>query len=172
MADEWKIEGLRELGEALKLFPEKIAGKIMRAAVSSGAAVVRDDAKRRASEYREPRTACVGGSSWDIEGKIPAPIRTGTLARAVSMKHARGGNTYNEAYEVYVRSARTDKKVKAYGKYDAYYWRFVEFGTVKMTKRPFMRPAFEAKKHAAAEEIRRILAAAVPQVVAMLPGKH
>jgi HK97 gp10 family phage protein len=150
MADEWKIEGLRELGEALKQFPEKIAGKIMRAAVSSGAAVVRDDAKAR------------------------APVDTGEMRLDIQMKHAKGGNAYQQAYEVYVRSG---KRSRLAGKRrnidrDSYYWRFVEFGTVKMTKRPFMRPAFEAKKYAAAEEIRRILAAAVPQVVAMLPGKH
>jgi len=41
---------------------------------------------------------------------------------------------------------------------DAYYWRFVEFGTAKMAARPFMRPAFEAKKGDALEAIKGRLA--------------
>ncbi len=38
---------------------------------------------------------------------------------------------------------------------DAYYWRFVEYGTVKMSARPFIRPARELESLAFAEDIRR-----------------
>ena len=33
--------------------------------------------------------------------------------------------------------------------HQAYFWRFIEFGTSKMNMRPFMRPAFESAKQAA-----------------------
>ena len=36
---------------------------------------------------------------------------------------------------------------------DPYYWRFVEFGTSKMPAKPFLRPAFTAKKEQASREI-------------------
>jgi HK97 gp10 family phage protein len=40
---------------------------------------------------------------------------------------------------------------------DAYYWRFLEFGTVKRPATPFLRPAFESNKQKAAGEIKRVL---------------
>lgn len=36
---------------------------------------------------------------------------------------------------------------------NAYYWRFLEFGTAKLRPRPFLRPAFEANKEAAVNAI-------------------
>ncbi|MDR5801205.1 HK97-gp10 family putative phage morphogenesis protein [Caballeronia sp. LZ001] len=36
---------------------------------------------------------------------------------------------------------------------DAYYLRFVEYGTSKMAAKPFKRPAYEAKKKAAAQAV-------------------
>ena len=53
---------------------------------------------------------------------------------------------------------------------DAYYCRWVEFGTVKMSARPFMRPAFETQKEAAVQEIARVLAERIKQEVRTLPG--
>ena len=42
-----KIEGLKELQEALNLLPQKVQGKPLRAAVNAAAKLVMDDAKRR-----------------------------------------------------------------------------------------------------------------------------
>jgi HK97 gp10 family phage protein len=59
-----------------------------------------------------------------------------------------------------------DKEVSVTGKIasyivtwskEAYYLRFVEFGRSKMAAQPFMRPAFEAKKTAAAEAVRQVI---------------
>lgn len=38
---------------------------------------------------------------------------------------------------------------------DAYYWRFLEFGTVKMAARPFIRPAAELETADFTERIRQ-----------------
>jgi HK97 gp10 family phage protein len=46
----------------------------------------------------------------------------------------------------------------------------VEFGTSKMSPKPFMRPAFEAKKNEAVDAIRDYLAKRIPEEVAKLPG--
>ena len=46
---------------------------------------------------------------------------------------------------------------------DAWYWRFVEFGTVKMSARPFLRPAFDMKKHEAVTAIKTRLAQRIEQ---------
>jgi HK97 gp10 family phage protein len=39
---------------------------------------------------------------------------------------------------------------------DAYYWRFVEFGTVHRAARPFFRPAAEAEREAFVQRMRAI----------------
>lgn len=59
-----------------------------------------------------------------------------------------------------------DKEVSVTGKIasyivtwskEAFYLRFVEFGTSHSAADPFMRPAFEAKKTAAAEAVRQVI---------------
>ena len=48
---------------------------------------------------------------------------------------------------------------------DAWYWRFVEFGTVKMPARPFLRPAFEGKKREAVQAIKTRLSERIEQAL-------
>ncbi len=68
-------------------------------------------------------------------------------------------------------NGRGQKRVKAYGKFDAYYWYLVEFGTSKMSARPFMRPAFEAKKDDAVAAIAQSIADRFPQEAEKLGWK-
>lgn len=152
------ITGLKELSAALKELPQRIARNVLRQSVARGAAVIRDEAKTRApvSEAARP-----GG---------PVP---GTLRRAIVVRHdARRSNALSQTYVVTVRQG---KKYRNQGKkgnrsQDAYYWRWVEFGTVKMRARPFLRPAFETKKQEAVRAITEYLAQRIAQEAASLPG--
>jgi HK97 gp10 family phage protein len=54
-----------------------------------------------------------------------------------------------------------DKKL---GDMDAFYVRFVEFGTSKMSAHPFFYPSYRANKKRAASRIRRAINKAVKQV--------
>lgn len=135
MADLRHVEGLRELVRALEDLPRKVATNGLRKAVSTGAALVRDEAKSR------------------------APVDTGEMRRDIMIKRARTADGMIATYEVFVR---TGKKSRMAGRRrnvarDSYYWRFVEFGTSKMAARPFMRPAFEAKKVEAVDLIKQTL---------------
>lgn len=133
---EMKIDGMKELQAKLEALGPRLARNGLRAATSAGAAIIRDQAK-----------ANVGPIS-----------QTGTLRRAIAMKRAKGTQALAAEYQIYVRQAKNgsagQKNVKAYSKFDAYYWRFVEFGTKHVNARPFLRPAFEAKKVQAAEAIK------------------
>lgn len=62
-----------------------------------------------------------------------APVRTGLLRENIIEARRRSAG-FDEDYAVAVRSHGKDKP---------FYWRFVEFGTVKMAAQPFLRPAFE-----------------------------
>ena len=151
-AETVRIEGLAELNRALRELPQRIANRGLRTAVYAGAKVIRDEARHRA-----PKAAQSLGT------KQPS---AGTLKRSVIMKHIRersGGG--RQTFYVLVRQG---KKYRNQGKrgnlsQDAWYWRFVEFGTVKMSARPFLRPAFDMKKNDALMAIKTRLAARIEQ---------
>lgn len=153
------VKGLAELSAALKKLPDRIARNALRQSVSQGAAVIRAEAKVRAP--RAPR----------VLGKQHTP--PGTLRRAIVTKHdVKRSNLTSQTYVVTVRSG---KRYRNQGKkknlsQDAYYWRWVEFGTVKMAAQPFLRPAFETKKSEAVNRIAKVLGDRIVEEAAKLPG--
>jgi HK97 gp10 family phage protein len=130
-----KIEGLEQLKKALNQLPVEIQQRSLRSAVSAGAKVVVDAAIAK------------------------APTDTGSLKKAIYRYRSRSASgTGRETYYVGVRKGkkayadtarnrrlnRVGKKYTVQG--EAYYWRFLEFGTAKMQARPFLRPAFEGSR--------------------------
>lgn len=139
--------------------PRRVAKNALRAAVYAGGSVIRDQAKSLAPEHH-----------GDVAKGHPPP---GTLKRAIAVRRVNSECTpTRETCHVYVRQAKNgsvgQKNVKAYGRMDAYYWRFVEFGTSKMAARPFMRPAFNTSKERAIEAIAAKLSARIEQEAALL----
>lgn len=160
-----KVAGLAELHRAIASLSKNVAGQQMRAAVTAGAAVVRDAAKARAPVY----TGAVADGH-------PPP---GTLKRAIAIRRAKRESTSSRvAYQVFVRhwgrAGKTKRQrsqgVQAYGRFDAYYWHMVEFGTKKMSARPFMRAGFEASKNAALERLTARLRDGVEAAAAAARG--
>jgi HK97 gp10 family phage protein len=153
-----QIKGLAELNRALAELPPRVARNVLRGSVAAGAAVIRDEARVQAPRYE-----------GQVAAKHPPP---GTLKRAIYSAQARRlSSLLQQVYQVGVISGKRAKvgKAKSGKSKDAYYWRFVEFGTVKMAARPFLRPAFEAKKMQAVEAIRAYMAERIPREVAQLP---
>ena len=174
-----EVKGLRELGNILRELPKNIGRNVLRSAVSSGAAVIRDEAKHR------------------------APVDTGEMQKDIMIKRSRDCTDQKAIYAVYVRSG---KKSRLAGKKrgvdrDSFYWRFIEFGHFSrppdggnllrhtdrgdvnnsalasqvqtgavrwIAAKPFMRPAFETKKEAAVEAIADKLRTRIPEEVAKL----
>lgn len=150
--DSVRIEGLKELAAALRALPEKVARNGLRAGVYAGAKVIQDEARLRAPVYTGP-----------VEQGHPPP---GTLKRSIIMKQIREeSGPRNQVFYVLVRSGKKYRKQGKKGdkSQDAFYWRWVEFGSMKMAARPFLRPAFEAKKQAAVEAMKEKLAERVEQ---------
>ncbi len=151
MASEVRIEGLSEFAAALREMPKNISRKYLRATVSAAGKVIRDEARVNVS-------------------KDNPHVRTGTLRRAIALGRSNKRSKYGvEVFHVFVRQAmnkngRGTKTVKAYGKFDAYYWYFLEFGTSKMDKRPFMRPAFDTRKDDAIKAMQDVLAEKMPEI--------
>lgn len=146
-----KIDGLKELQKALEQLPKEIQGRPLRSAVSAAAKVVVDDVKSRVPvgetgnlktavyRYRSRRNSATGRETFFVG------IRQG--------KAQYKDTAYNR------RKGRVGKSYKTAG--EAYYWRFLEFGTAKMQARPFLRPAFEAQKSRAVEVMKERLGKAI-----------
>lgn len=84
-----------------------------------------------------------------------APERTGKLKKMwlfslsvqsvgeiISGVHIRGRN---------LRTGNSDNSMKASDPRNAFYWRFVELGTINMPAHPFIRPAFDTTEELAAQ---------------------
>jgi HK97 gp10 family phage protein len=155
--NEWatvNVTGLKELQEALKQLPVNIGKNVLRGATRAGAAVIRVEAKNKAPVYTGPMA----------KGHPPP----GTLKRSVYQKQIRElSSAVQQTFYVGVRIGK-DRKDNKGRSLDAYYWRFVEFGTAKMPARPFMRPAFEAKKMEALYAIKNYMAERIPREVEKL----
>ena len=114
-----KIEGLDELKQAFNDLPREFHRVALRPGVMAAAQVVQKAAK------------------------ASAPKDTGVLVRSIyRTRDKANSNQVQEAAMVGVRSGKRYKKKKQ----DAYYWRFVEFGTKFLPARPFLRPAAESTK--------------------------
>jgi HK97 gp10 family phage protein len=141
--ETFKIEGLAELGEALRELPERVARNGLRVSVYAGAKVVRDEARARAPKA--------------VQSLGPNQPPPGTLKRSVIMKHIPELSSLTR--QTFFVTVRHGKKYRKQGKkgnlsQDAWYWRFVEFGTRKMLARPFLRPALEAKRREAGQAMK------------------
>ena len=91
-----------------------------------------------------------------------AAVRTGKLKKnvvVVTQKSRRRGEI-SSGIHIRGRNMRTgnsDNTMKASDPRNAFYWRFVEMGTVNMPPHPFIRPAFDVRQEQATEvAIRRM----------------
>lgn len=153
MADEINVLGLREIKAVLEKLPARLGEKVVRAALRAAAQPMRKDAQARAPILKKPKF-----------GRKP-----GTVRQAITIKRSK-----QDKFGVYLTVAGLSaKKIKAfkagsankdtaYNPDDPWYWLFLEFGTSKRDKIPFLRPAFEAQKFAS---IRRFEAYAQRRVV-------
>ena len=145
--EQVRVEGLDELAKALKELPKRLARNGLRASVYAGAKVIRDEARLKAPVA----TRQLG----------PNQQPPGTLKRSIIMKQIPEQSDAQK--QVFFVAVRHGKKYRNQGKkgnlsQDAYYAHFVEFGTVRMSPQPFMRPAFEGKKNEAVDAIKDKLA--------------
>lgn len=138
---EMRIEGLAELRANLLKLPKDIQGRPLRSAVSAAAKVVQDRAKQL------------------------APEKTGRLKRAIYRTRSRSESSrVQETHIVGVRAGKRHQKKNR----DAYYWRFLEFGTSHQRARPYMRPAFDSTRQQQLETLRDRLAKAIARAAAKL----
>lgn len=147
MADGLKLTGFKELADAMRELGPRVAKNTLRRAVSAAATEVRNEARNR------------------------APVDTGEMRRDIMVKRER--DTKGEMSAKYSVFVLTGKKSRIKGMRrnvdrNSFYWRFMEFGTSKMAAKPFMRPAYEAKKEDAVRIIGEKLDEGIQKAAAEL----
>jgi len=155
-----QIHGFEDFKKQLAELPGRAGRNVLRGAVNAGATVIRKEAVLRAPQYTGPVA----------EGHPPP----GTLKKSIYQKQITElSSAVQQTFFVGVRQGKRQQAVKR-GKnvinLDAFYGRFVEFGTSKMPAKPFLRPAFEAKKEAAIEAMRAYMAERIPKEVTKAGG--
>ncbi|WP_431221723.1 HK97-gp10 family putative phage morphogenesis protein [Serratia sp. L9] len=114
------FSGLLDLSKDLEVLSKAESRNVLRQATRAAAVVFRDEARSL------------------------APEKTGKLKRnivAINQRSSDGGAVAG----VHVRSSG-----KPENRNNAFYWRFVELGTLRMPAIPFIRPAYDAKEEDAA----------------------
>jgi HK97 gp10 family phage protein len=127
MAGEVKLEGFDVLAARLRAIVPAMRKRVIRNALSAGARLVRDEAKRKVPVLQK-----VFSAKYRAAGTVKKAIRVRTSKVA-----RRAGDV---GVFVNVKPARSGQR-GARSRTDPFYWRFLEFGTRKMRARPFLRGA-------------------------------
>lgn len=144
-----KIQGLKELQQAMDNLGRKARNRIAVKAMRQGGAIMRNTARQKAPT---------------LQKSVPHR-KAGTLKKAISSrtKIARNGKTHTYIWvkglstkRILNFKSKTGKSASNNPK-DPFYWRFVEFGTSQMPAKPFLRPAFEQSKYQVTKAIIQTL---------------
>lgn len=159
-----KLEGLSELQKNIAQLQSSVRKKVLGAAAAAGAVVIRDQAKKvhkwktRSGDLQDAikHRRSWKGSKQDFE------------LRQIGVFKVKGGKYTNNA-----RNRRLGRVGQEYrSEPPEYYWRFLEFGTVRgigPNEFSFLRPAFNAKKEAAARRTIEVLRQRLQKATAELP---
>ncbi|EOT1178728.1 HK97-gp10 family putative phage morphogenesis protein [Cronobacter sakazakii] len=140
------FSGLDEIARDLETLSRAENNKVLRDATRAGAEVLREEVIQRAPE----RT---GKMKKNVVILTQKARRRGEISSGV---HIRGINP---------RTGNSDNTMKANNPRNAFYWRFVELGTVNMPAHPFVRPAFDTRQEQAAQVAMERMNRAIDEVL-------
>ncbi|EOC0004062.1 HK97 gp10 family phage protein [Cronobacter dublinensis] len=140
------FSGLDEIARDLETLSRAENNKVLRDATRAGAEVLREEVIQRAPE----RTGKMKKNVVILTQKVH---RSGEISSGV---HIRGVNP---------RTGNSDNTMKANNPRNAFYWRFVELGTVNMPAHPFVRPAFDTRQEQAAQVAMERMNRAIDEVL-------
>jgi HK97 gp10 family phage protein len=142
-----KVQGLKELQDALREFEPKFQKNVLRGAVRAAAAVIANEAKAAVPVLSEPD-----------ERRVPGLLRKSirVMSTRVSGGMVQGG--------VAAGISKSDPR--------PFYARFVEKGTAHMPPKPYLRPALDFGASEAIEALRAYAASRIRDALAARGGVY
>ncbi|ELY2747536.1 HK97-gp10 family putative phage morphogenesis protein [Cronobacter sakazakii] len=140
------FSGLNDIANDLEALSRAENNKVLRDATRAGAEVLREEVIQRAPERS-------GKLKKNVVVLTQKSRRRGEISSGV---HIRGRN---------MRTGNSDNSMKASDPRNAFYWRFVELGTVNMPAHPFVRPAFDTRQEQAAQVAMERMNRAIDEVL-------
>jgi HK97 gp10 family phage protein len=147
-----RVTGLQDLRQAMLQLPRRLDRRVLNAALMAGAREVVSDAQSRAPILRTPDPRRMPGTvRRNIRARPVRPTPGNTASVIIGVRQLSRQSIIAFKTQQFARGKRgrsTDNPN------DPFYWRFLEFGTSKMAARPFLRPAFAARRIQALEVFR------------------
>lgn len=141
-----KIDGLKELEEALGKLPEELGEKVLQRTLFAAAGSLKKEAAAKAPQGQLPHW--VGRKAKGLR------VEPGNLRKAIRLRRMRKVDR-GAAIEMYVAKRA----------FYAYFW---EFGTSKMRAKPFLAPTFDNRKEEVAGRIKDLLGQQIDKAVKKL----
>lgn len=141
MQVDMKLSGVDTLIDRLKVLPDRLQKNLVTGGIRAGSRVIAKDAQQRVSAYDDPSTP----NSIAKNIAVRSDAKLARKNKGVAMRVGVRGGAKSPAKAV----GEFTGKGKGNPGGDTYYWRFLEFGTSKMSPLPFMVPAMNAKAQAA-----------------------
>lgn len=156
-AVELKIEGADELLKMLKRVPANVGKKHMRRAIRQGITLVRQTIKATAPVRSS------AGQRGVRRGQTQS--RPGRLRRLVRVRARRGKRGYLKVSLFYPTEGTSDNPK------NAFYWRFVEFGTINQPANPYIQRAVDINFQAILAQVIRETNAGIREELNKLKAK-
>lgn len=152
MATTIKIDGLKQLGERMQSLSQDVNKRVANAATAAAGRVVRNATRKNVDALQLVDTG-------NMRAAVVVQKSKRTQLTSEHRVGVRSGGGYRSGDIAGGKTSDVKAAKKGAGRLgvDAYYWRFLEFGTVKRPATPFLRPAFEGNTDKAAQEIKKVL---------------
>jgi HK97 gp10 family phage protein len=137
---EVQVEGLSDLQQALQNFPKALADKALAYALRQGANLIAAEAKRIVKPHYK---------SGKLYGSIAVRKRKRLPAGAALQYSVGVLGGASATYKNTKQNRRLKRVGQTFEKPNAYYWRFLEFGTQHQKAQSFLRAAFDTQGQAA-----------------------
>jgi HK97 gp10 family phage protein len=161
---ECKVTGLKELQDELLTLSPKIANQALQGALVAASYPIVKEAQKNII-------------------RAIAPYRLYTMAKDRLMARAMGLTSVAQVVEPgWLEKNLVRKRVKQdqhsaqtiiafKNQRQAFFWKFIEFGTSKMKATPFLRPAFESQQQVAVDRFKESLTEKLKDLTSLKVGK-
>jgi HK97 gp10 family phage protein len=170
----FEVKGLKELLANMRYFSTQLRGRVVRGALAASLTPARKGIRDATYTTVTRRTGLLraGLRMRNIRGRqTPGIVAAGVFA-ARPPKGALGKlKATGSLRSVAVRKKGFVAAAKKKDIVEPFYWRFIEFGTARMTARPYIAKAFGDSASAVLERFKVKLAAGIEKAAQSRPNK-